>query len=207
MNWEAADQELLRKVDGELEARSHAAGAHLACRIGCTECCIGGPFSINQLDVLRLRRGLSLLSRDDPGRADAIRDRARDQLALIQPDYPGDPLTGALSRDDASVEAFLDRFSHLPCPVLDPASGRCELYPARPLSCRTYGLPVHLGGQDLEPCRLCFSGATPDEIEACRAYPDADGREHRLLVQLERGEYNEETIIAFAVGCEDLTSK
>jgi len=216
MNWEAQDSELLREIDRELATRSRIAGEHLVCRIGCTECCIG-PFSINRLDVLRIRRGLSLLFREDPDRAAAIVERARDQVALMQPEcpgpecpgpeYPGDPLTGALSPEDAFVEAFFERFSALPCPVLDPASGRCELYSTRPLSCRTFGLPVHIGGEDLEPCRLCFSGATPKQIEASRACPDPAGREQRLLVQLEGGDYNEETIIAFAVGTEDLTSK
>ncbi len=206
MNWEAEDGALLRELDRELETRSRTAGKHLVCRIGCTECCIG-PFSINRLDVLRIRRGLSLLRREYPDRAAAIVERARRQLALIRPEYPGDSLTGALSQDDASVEAFFERLSELPCPVLDPASGRCELYSARPLSCRTFGLPVRIGGEDLEPCRLCFSGASAQEIEACRACPDAADREQRLLVQLERGEYNEDTIIAFAVGAEELTSR
>ncbi|RPI19544.1 MAG: bacillithiol system redox-active protein YtxJ [Acidobacteria bacterium] len=199
MNWEARDRELLAEVDRELEDRNRLAGTHLVCRIGCTECCIG-PFAINRLDVLRLQRGLSLLQRKAPDRALAIVDRARAQLAQFGPAYPGDPLSGALSQDDRSVEAFFEQFSHVACPVLDPVSGRCELYSARPLSCRTFGLPVHLGGEDLDPCRLCFTAATAGEIDACRACLDPQGREQQLLVQLERGEYNEETIIAFAVG-------
>lgn len=203
MNWEAGDGELLAEVERELGDRARLAGTHLVCRIGCTECCIG-PFAINRLDVLRLRRGLSLLRREAPDRALAIVERARAQIAQFGRAYPGDSVTGVLSQDDRSVEAFLEQFSHVACPVLDPVSGRCELYSARPLSCRTFGLPVHLGGEDLEPCRLCFTAATAAEIDACRAHPDPAGREQQLLVQLERGEYNEktiieETIIAFAV--------
>ncbi len=206
MDWETEDRELLREVDQELEDRSRLAGRHLACHVGCTECCIG-PFAINQLDLLRLRRGLSFLRLQDPARALAIVDRARDQMRQFGPSYPGDTSSGVLSEDDRSVEAFLERFSNVPCPVLDPVSGRCELYSARPLSCRTFGLPVHLGGQDLEPCRLCFNGATAEEIDACRARPDPEGREQQLLVQLERPEYNEETIIAFAVAAGNETSR
>src|SRR6185295_5228368 len=57
-----ADRRLLQVVDGALaEATRLAAtpeGSWLACRPGCTECC-HGPFPINRLDVLRLRRGLA----------------------------------------------------------------------------------------------------------------------------------------------------
>jgi Fe-S-cluster containining protein len=84
----------------------------------------------------------------------------------------------------------------LPCPVLDPATGTCDLYAHRPLSCRTFGPPVRFGDSDLPPCRLCFQGAGADEIAACRVEPDPHGVEDRLVLRFQA---EDETLIAFAV--------
>jgi hypothetical protein len=55
---------------------------------------------------------------------------------------------------------------------------------------------VRFGTSDLPPCRLCFQGAAPDEIEACRVEPDLHGVEDRLV---RRFGAEDETLIAFAV--------
>ncbi len=52
-----------------------------------------------------------------------------------------------------------------PCALLD-SSGRCSLYSARPLLCRTHGLPVlysdpDTGEQSLSLCELNFVGQDP----------------------------------------------
>ena len=79
--------------------------------------------------------------------------------------------------------------------MLDPRTGRCELYDHRPLTCRTFGPPVRIGETDLPPCRLCFQGAPEETVEACRVEPDPHGLEDRLIARLS----GEETLIAFAV--------
>lgn len=194
-----SDRRLLQVVDGALaEATRLAAtsdGSWLACRPGCTECC-HGPFPINRLDILRLRRGLA---ESDPKRAQAIVERARDQLPLLRQDFPGDPQTGVLSNDEEAADPFFIRHGDLPCPVLDPRTGHCELYAHRPLTCRTFGPPVRIGETVLPPCRLCFQGAAQETIDGCRVEPDPHGLEDRLLARLG----DDETLIAFALAAPD----
>ena len=190
-----SDQRLLRIVDDAFAEAARKAGSRLACRPGCTECC-HGPFPINALDARRLREGLAELAVRDPDRAAAVRRRAQDQLPRLREGFPGDPKTGVLAEDDASADIYFTRHGALPCPALDPGTGRCDLYTHRPLSCRTFGPPVRIGESDLPPCRLCFVGALPETVEACRVEPDPDGLEDRLLDELED---EEEILVAFAV--------
>lgn len=194
LELEAADRRLLESLDRTLGEGAKRAGRHLACRPGCIECCLG-PFPITMLDAWRLRRALRELEQQDERRALAIRARAREVTLLMLDSFPGDPQTGLLSGDQHAQEEFFERYSSLPCPVLGPATNLCELYQARPISCRTYGLPVRIGREDLPPCRLCFAHALPEEIEASRVVIDPEGLEDALLDQLGEGE----TIVAFAL--------
>ena len=201
------DADVLKVVDARLGEATRRAGTWLACRLGCTECCIG-PFPINQLDALRLRRGLQELADRDPGRAAAIRDRARVARARLTEEFPGDARTGALGGDQDAEDRYFEKHAGVPCPVLDPATGGCELYDHRPVSCRTYGPPVKFNSHDLPPCRLCFIGAPPAEIERCRVEPDPDHVEGLVLDRLRRsGGESAETIIAWAVAAAPTPSK
>jgi Fe-S-cluster containining protein len=199
--WEArGDGELLRRVDAALAAGARRSRERLACRVGCTECCIG-PFPITFLDARRLAEGLRELEARDPARAASIQRRARAARRALRRGFPGDPHTGRLNEDEAALEAFLDRHGDRPCPVLDPKTGACELYAARPLTCRSYGPPLRIGREDLPPCRLCFVGAPAREVERCRVVIDPEGIEDRLLRRLYRaGEpAAAETLVAWAV--------
>jgi Fe-S-cluster containining protein len=199
--WEKrGDARLLRVVDAALAEGAGRAGDRLACRVGCTECC-HAPFPITLLDARRLAHGLQALREREPTRAAAVEKRARSALRALRRAFPGDPDTGRLSEDEAAREAFFERHHARPCPALDPRTGGCELYAARPLSCRTYGPPLRLAGEDLPACRLCFVDAAPREIARCRVRVDAEGLEDRLLRRLYRsGEPAAvETIVAFAL--------
>ena len=191
---ESADRRLLQVVDEAMAEAAARAGDRLACRPGCTECC-HGPFPINGLDARRLRRGLAELAARDPDRAAAVVERAQAQIPLLAPGFPGDPQTGVLA-DGEEADPYFERHGALPCPVLDPTTGRCDLYAWRPLSCRTFGPPVRIGESDLPPCRLCFQGSSAEEIEACRVEPDPHGIEDRAILRFQAGE---ETLIAFVV--------
>jgi hypothetical protein len=68
----SGDRKLIQIVDAALANATRQSGEWLACRPGCTQCCIGA-FAINQLDALRLRRGLAELEFRAPERAGAIR--------------------------------------------------------------------------------------------------------------------------------------
>lgn len=181
------DSDLLRVLDEFWSEARARAGGHLACRAGCTECCLG-PFPISALDVRRLQLGLATLRASRPDRAEAVVARARDAAARLGADLP----LGAEAR-----EAYLTAHTDLPCPALDPASGRCDLYEHRPTPCRTFGPPVRIGAQRLPPCRLCFRRANRDEIERARVEPDPEDLEGAILATLEDGD--RETLVAHAL--------
>jgi Fe-S-cluster containining protein len=151
------DRAFLQVADAALAEAARRSGAWLVCHPGCNECCLG-PFPITQLDARRLRVGLAELEVRDPDRAASVRERVR--LAA-----------GEMGDDD-------------PCPALDPASGLCELYAARPILCRAFGPPVRCEGDDLVICELCFDGASEAEIAACEVDSDPDGVESALLEEL-----------------------
>jgi Fe-S-cluster containining protein len=196
---DAADARLLRDVDAEMADAARRAGPLLGCRPGRIDCCLG-PFPVNLLDARRLQRGVAALARRDRLRAGAVRRRAEDAVARLSPDYPGDPGSGLLGHEEDAQEGFLGRHDTEPCPVLDPKTGRCDLYEWRPLACRTMGPPVRIGTADLPACRFCFGVGAAADVERCRARPDPDGQEDRILSDLEaRLGVHGETLIAFAV--------
>lgn len=196
----ARDRELIQIVDAALADATRRSGPWLACRKGCSQCCVGA-FAINQLDAARLRHGLAELESHDPGRASHIRERARNSVARISADFPGDPATGVLAEDQESENRFLDFANDEPCPVLDPETGACELYAWRPLTCRVFGPPVRSGPEDgLGVCELCFQGAGPEEIAACEMQVDPENVEGKLLGELEETTGAEgKTIVAFCL--------
>ncbi len=195
----ALDERLLRALDGAWERVRLLAREDLACRPGCTPCCIG-PFPITLLDAWRLARGLRELAARTPERARAILARARESWLRMEPDFPGDRARGLLGEDEGERERFLERHAALPCPVLDPETGRCDLYAWRPVSCRTYGPPVRFGATRLPPCPLCFQRAPRERIEACRIEPDPEDLEGKILERLRAKHAEEgETVIACAL--------
>lgn len=195
----AADRRLLVLVDAAVAEAARRAGPWLACRPGCTPCCFG-PFPITALDAWRLARAFSALAETDPARATRIGERARQAVETMAAAFPGDAATGILSEEDeAREEQFLERYRALPCPLLDPGTGLCELYEARPISCRTFGPPVRIGDEALPPCGLCFTTARPDEVEACRVEIDPSDEEGALLARLAAEGRRGRTLVAYAL--------
>ncbi len=192
----AGDRELVQIVDAALADSARRSGEWLACRIGCTQCCVG-VFAISQLDAVRLREGLDKLEEEDPERAGQVRQRATAAVRRLRAEFPGDAATGVLSE---GAEEFEDFANEELCPVLDPESGRCELYEARPMTCRVFGPPVRSEG-GLGVCELCFEGASEEEIAACELKMSWEDLEGRLTLQAERASGRRgETIVAFALG-------
>jgi Fe-S-cluster containining protein len=179
------DAQLVQILDAALADAARRSGDWLVCRPGCTQCCVG-VFAVSQLDAQRLRTGMAELEAGDPARAAAVRDRARDSIARLSPDFPGDPATGLLAETDEALAAFEDFANDEPCPALDPATGLCDLYASRPTTCRVFGPPVRSEEEDaLGVCELCFHGATEEDIAACEMIVDPDNLEEQLLSDLE----------------------
>jgi len=170
------DREFIQIVDAALAEAVQKSGAWLVCRPGCCECCLG-PFAITQLDAARLRTGLQELATKDPARAARVRQRARDAADRMHA-----PAIGFAG--DAEFESWLENLpDDDPCPVLDPETGTCDLYAARPVTCRVFGPPVRWGGEAVGVCELCFEGASDEEIAACEVRLDVAEREAELLRQ------------------------
>jgi Fe-S-cluster containining protein len=167
------DNELLHSIAASMEEAERRSGEWVACRAGCTPCCLG-PFAITALDSWRLREGLAVL---DPLRAHAVRQRARAYVNAIAAVYPGDAATGSL-RDGAALP---EEFDDVPCPALDPASGLCELYEWRPVTCRTFGPATWVGEESIGACELCYVGASEEQVAACAVDGDPEGLEPELV--------------------------
>jgi len=194
----AADQKLIQIVDTALADAARKSGEWLACRPGCTQCCVG-VFAINSLDAMRLRAGLDERKKKDPDRARRTVDRARQSRARLSPEFPGDPRTGVLDESDEAEDRFEEFGNEEVCPVLDPETGLCELYDARPMTCRTFGPPVQ-SEEGLGVCELCYEGATDEEIAACEMVLNTDDLEEELVRKVEMaGGPRGRTIVAWAL--------
>ncbi len=191
------DQKLVQIVDAALADAARRSGDWLICRPGCTQCCIG-VFAISQLDASRLEDGLRRLRKSDPEAARRVESRVAASWDRLQHEYPGNIKTGILDEGELAQERFEDFANDETCPVLDPDTGRCELYEFRPLTCRAFGPPVRTV-EGLGVCELCFHGATAEEIAACEMKVDPDDLESELLKQLEeRTDARGQTIVAMA---------
>src|SRR4051812_27525664 len=140
---QTGDRQLLAEIAAVMAEAVRRSGDWVVCRLGCTACCIG-PFAITQLDALRLQRGMETLAASDPSRAAAVRARAAEYLAAMGDGLDEDGLPHAMNE--------------VACPALDPATGGCDLYEARPVTCRSFGPATRIGDNRLAACELCYIG-------------------------------------------------
>ena len=187
------DSALIQIVDAALADATRRSGDWLACKPGCSQCC-HGVFAISQLDAERLRTGLAVA---EPAMAARIRLRVQESLIRLSAGYPGDLATGILNGNETAFEEFAN---DEPCPVLDPITQTCDLYAARPMTCRTFGPPMDTQEGGLGVCELCFIGAPAETVAACELLPDPDGMEAQLIAEAEArtGLYGK-TIVSFAL--------
>src|ERR1035441_6035507 len=116
--------DLIQIVTAALASATLRSGPHLACRPGCTQCCIG-VFPISHQDAARLREGLARLTQTDFDRAPRIRTRVPASLTRLNPWLPGgrDPgdvaTYGILSdsEDEQSTTLFEEFANDEPCPI------------------------------------------------------------------------------------------
>jgi Fe-S-cluster containining protein len=199
MGLPARDKELVQIVDAAFADAAARAGEWLVCRLGCTQCCYGA-FAINALDAARLAEGMGVLRRTEPELAGTIEARARTWVATYAADFPGDSATGRLGETDAERERFDEFANEAACPALDPATGGCDLYAWRPMTCRVFGPPVRMDSDAedfsaLGHCELCFQGASEAVVKAAEmAVPH--GLEREVLEECGGAG---ETVVAFAL--------
>ena len=176
---------LVQIVDTTVADAYQRGGHHLACHPGCSQCCIG-VFPISQQDAARLREALITLEQTNLEKFQRIRARVNESATRLTPHFPGDTQTGILNPDFESSELFADESEDAigdnePCPILDPATGTCDLYEHRPILCRTFGPPMRTPGDNgeinLATCELCFTHATTEEIAACELDPTIPAQE------------------------------
>jgi Fe-S-cluster containining protein len=187
---------LLPIIDAALSDATLSSGPWLACRPGCHQCCVG-VFPISQLDAETLR---SALAAAEPALAERIRQRAADSRARLTPGFPGDPASGQLFTQPEHDALFEDFANDEPCPVLDPVTGTCDLYAARPVQCRTFGPPVRDEEEHLTVCELCFVDAPAEEVAGCEMDQSWRGLEDELIADAEaRSGVSGLTVVAFAL--------
>ena len=199
MQLPAGDSELVQIMDAALAEAARRAGPWLACRPGCTQCCFGA-FAIGPLDALRLRTGMDTLCASQPALAADIERRAAGWIAAHGPEFPGDLKTGMLGDADSERARFEEFANDAACPALNPATGLCDVYAWRPMTCRVFGPPIRMDasmgdGRALGHCELCFEGASESEVASCEM-PLPHALEAKLLDEIpDVGE----TLVAFAL--------
>ena len=194
----AGDHKLIQIVDSALAKAARKSGDLLVCKKGCTQCCVG-VFAINQIDAARLQRGLAALEKKHPKRAAEVRRRARDAWKKLSSDFPGNKRRGILDDSEAGQKRFGEFANDEPCPALNPHDGSCDLYEARPMTCRVFGPPIR-SEDGLGACELCYQGVADEELEAYEMIPDPDDLETPLVEKFEKAtRMRGSTIIAFCL--------
>ena len=195
---------LIQIVDAALASAVERSGAHLACRVGCSQCCYG-VFEISGLDAARLREGLA---EAEPMVAARVRERVAAARERLRSFFPGDAAAGVLTGTAEEIELFEEWAHAEACPGLDPATQSCDLYAHRPILCRTFGPPILNDAEDrtagLAICELCFVDASEDDIAA--AEMDSSFRGLQEMVEAKYQANNPgsgPTIVAFAFGTKD----
>jgi len=99
------------------------------CREGCSYCCHGAVFASSP-EILRIADHVR--SRPDEEQR-ALRERAAAVASLVR----------GLDLEQRAA-------ARVPCPLLDTATGRCGVYPVRPVACRAYN------SGSVEACKAAF---------------------------------------------------
>jgi Fe-S-cluster containining protein len=143
---------------------------------------------------------MSELHASAPALAAELERRAQAWIQEHAQGFPGNLATGILGQSESDQARFEDFANDAPCPALNPATGLCDVYAARPITCRVFGPPVQVdSGPHNQPalahCELCFLGASETEIAACEM-PIPHALEAGILRQIpDPGE----TVVAFAL--------
>jgi Fe-S-cluster containining protein len=139
------------KVDSHFARVAGRVGAAMRCQAGCASCCVDG-LTVTSVEAAALEALVAALPAAE--RAALGRDVARRQAGVSSEVDPDERSVRGTVR--SSTAAALPPRAPRPgraaptgCVALDPQGG-CRVYAARPLVCRSHGLPIRLR----EPGRL-----------------------------------------------------
>jgi uncharacterized protein len=130
-------EQLIRQIDALTNTLSAHYAKHLICHAGCSGCC-QHHLSVFPVEAAHVKAAIVALP-------DELRARIEQQAR-------------AVNEREAQDQPVA-------CPLL--VEERCSIYEARPLICRTQGLPLLLeaedGGQEVDFCPLNFTA--PDAVD------------------------------------------
>ncbi|MGQ9499680.1 MAG: YkgJ family cysteine cluster protein [Dissulfurimicrobium sp.] len=119
---------LFQSIDAAIRQICSQYPVEFRCQKGCSDCCYA-VFDVSYIEALTIYHAFSGLNRKD--RRTAIK-RAQKALAAWNKLFENGVADPSLAR--------------IRCPLLTDA-GECACYDARPVNCRTYGLPTVIAGK------------------------------------------------------------
>jgi len=128
--------ELRARCDAAFHKVSLEHADAVACKTGCHDCC-HALFDLAPMEVLALAIAFKQLPRNE--RREAL--RRAEKAAQI---YDETALKVLAAKEDQRLKLLSQ--ARVPCPLLN--KGRCILYAERPATCRLYGIPVAIQGND-----------------------------------------------------------
>ncbi len=110
----------------------------ISCHPGCSSCCkFELPSGVMAIEALNIYHFVHLMNDIDDLYGKALKNAAAFRHLL---DQEIRRVPGPMIPDDSRIQKAHIKYNSLgrPCPFLDEKSGKCRIYPVRPLVCRFY---------------------------------------------------------------------
>lgn len=137
----------------------------VACRSGCTLCCLG-LFDVGPLDAELIAAGFRAASPECRQQLAAAAAERLETIARLEPGWSAPWHVDAIG--EQRFDALCDRLADSRCAALAD-DGSCSIYDHRPMICRLHGLPMY----DPTEARACGGGCelnfTPSDPAATPA--------------------------------------
>lgn len=160
---------LMQAVDEEIVGQKRQKLLSSPCGPGCCECC-SRCFCVSETEFALILH--HLIRNPPPERLQAVIDKSHHQWELLREHSPkiAEKLGGVVALKE--LMRLGDLSLPFPCVFLDK-SGRCSIYPVRPLQCRLHGEAYanFLLGTGGRPCSKIPGGMVPAETD-CNNPPD-----------------------------------
>lgn len=172
-------EELVRQVDAAFEKVQKEYGECVTCKVGCADCC-------HALFDLTLVEAIYIKNKFDAKFAGENREALHEKANKIDREiYKIKRQAHKDFESGKSESEILEEMATLKmrCPLLDD-DDKCQLYDARPITCRLYGVPTVIGGQG-HTCGL-------SNFKEGESYPTAKldaihGKLHEISLELAQG--------------------